>query len=546
MKRLLPFLFLLPIFFVVFAASSKPDLVVTDMSLEPRKPVVGQQVTITATLRNIGASDANGRFHVRFLADGTQIDSPSVPFGLDAGDAELVSVNWTAELGAHTIEVEADEPFDRIDESNEVNNSLSATLIVPAGPTFAAQLADLKVVVARFEDRSGSGFINVGEGVADELVMRLVNSGVSVLERTELETIMQERGLNPIYAADLADAGHLLGADLIIAGSVTKVHVEEASFSLGFFGISSASVAVGVSARIVSVGTSEILTAVTGEGTEEGATGFSVDIGRILSLAQPPPSGICTGGLMTDKPTYFLGENVRVGYRNPGPGGWYTVHIFTSGGGWMKALGSQYIPTNACGQWLWDQRNAMFMQVGTGLFTAKLLENSSASYIDSLSFGIGPGGGLILPLVDEITVGNDQFDETIVGQATNDAINEIANRLIEGLQQVAPTVHADRAATAEAALPPRTVDAQIARILDDGRIAINAGASGGVSKGDFFQVLETSDLIVDPSTGDVLAYNVQDTKGEIVITEVQNQVSYGVKTSDFPALVGDIVHLSTR
>jgi len=57
-------------------------------------------------------------------------------------------------------------------------------------------------------------------------------------------------------------------------------------------------------------------------------------------------------------------------------------------------------------------------------------------------------------------------------------------------------------------------------------------------------VLDTTNLIIDPATGKVLAYDILDVKGEIVITEVRDLVSYGVKTSEFVALVGDIVRPS--
>jgi len=543
-KRLSLIVSLLLVLLPTGVALSKPDLVVTDISWQPQSPHAGEEVTITATVRNVGTSDAEGRFHVRFLMDGTQIDAPLISFGLDAGRTKAISVSWIAQLGTHTIVVEADQPFDRIDESNEANNTLPAAFVVPISPSSASRLASLKVAVARFDDRSGSGFINVGEGVADELIAWLVKSGVRVLERSELEAVMQERGLNPAFTNDLATAGQILGADLLIIGSVTRVDVQQASFSLGFLSVSSAAVDVAMSARLVNVYTTEIVKAVSSEGKEEGATGFSVDIGKIVALSQPAATNVCTGGLCTDKSYYYTGETVNIGYLNPGPSAWYDVVIETSGGTPLKWLGWQFINTGGCKQWFWDQRNTLNLQMPPGMYTAKLWDG--ISYIAPVNFQIKPGSGPLTPLIDEIRVGSNQFDETIVGRAANSALNELVFKLIQGMEEVSPAVLATRGALALAgeAPTPEAREGQIARILDDGRIAINIGASHGVTKGDFFQVLDTTNLIVDPATGKVLAYDVLDVKGEIVITEVRDLVSYGVRTSEFVALVGDIVRPS--
>ncbi len=535
-KRFVPLVSLLIVLFVVVPALAKSDLVITDIMLTPQDPVVGDQVTITATVENVGASDADGRFNVRFLMDGFPIDTPSIPFGLEIGRSKTVSFDWTAEVGMHTISVEADQPFNRIDESNEANNFRAITLTVPINPDTMPHITSLKVAVARFDDRSGSGFINVGGGVADELIERLVRSGVRVLERSELEAVMQERGLNPAITEDLTTAGHILGADLLIVGSVTKVNVQQASMSLGFFSVSSASVEVSMSARLVNAYTSEIMSAVSVAGSAEGTTGFSVDIGKIASLGQPVSTNICTGGLSTDKTSYSTGETVHIGYKNPWGSGWYGIEIHTSDGGFLKWLGWQFINTGDCGKW--------FIQVGPGTYTAKLWDGTS--YIASTTFQIKPGGVFGIPLIDEISVGSGQFDETIVGQATNNALDQLVSHLIGGMEAIAPAV-----ITMREALPPTMPSwsprtGQIAAILPDGRVMINLGASDGVSKGDFFQVLSTTNLITDPNTNEILTYDVLDTKGEIVITEVRDQGSYGVQTTDFDPLIGDIVRSEVR
>ncbi len=538
----MPLIVTLIVLLFAVAALGKPDLVVTGISLVPPSPVAGQQVTITATVKNVGVDPANRTFSVRFLIDGSQVGTGSIPFGLDPGMTKSTAVTWTAEVGTHTITVQADQPFDKVDESNEQNNDLVATVVIPINPAIATKIAGLKVAVARFDDRSNSGFVNVGAGVADGLIDRLVNSGVHVLERGELEALMRERNLNPSQESDLVAAARLLGADLLIVGSVTKVNVTRASLSLGFFNVSSATVEVGITARLVNVYTSEVVKSASASGSEAGATGFSVDLGRILSFTQPTATDVCGGGLHTDRPDYLPNEVVHIGYRNPGPAKWYGIEIHKTSGPFLKWLGWQFIPNGGCGEWFWDQRDTANMQIGPGFYTAKLWDGST--YLAAVNFQVHPGTSPAGPLIDEITVGSDRFDETIVGKAVNRVLNQLAARLIDGMAQVAPRIIATRSAVSAAPAPTPRVG-QVAAVLPNGRVVINIGANAGVHTGDFFQVLDTENLITDPTTGKVLSYDVRGVKGKIVIVEVRDQVAYGIKTSQFDLLVGDVVRPSS-
>ncbi len=541
LKRFIPLVSLMIVLFAAGAVFSSPDLVVTEVVLIPQNPLAGETVMVTATVKNVGTSDAERRFNVRFLVNRFQVDAPSIPFGLDAGRSRTVSFAWTAEPGMHTIGVEADQPFDRIDESNEANNTLAITVDVPIDRAAMPHLADLKVVVARFDDRSGSGFFNVGEGVADKLVERLVRSGVRVLERSELEAVLQERGLNPAITENLTTAGQILGADLLIVGSITRVNIQQVAVRLGFLQVSSASVGVEISVRLVNARTSEVISSLSVTGSAEGATGFSVDLGKIFSLAQPAPANVCLGGLRTDRPHYHTGETVRIGYRNPGAPGWYGVEIRTTGGAFLRWLGWQFITTGGCGEWFWDQRDTSNMRMSPGSYIAKLWDGSS--YIAAVGFSIRPGSGPAVPLIDEIRVGSGLFDGTIVGKAIDSTLNRLVTRLIQGMADAAPAVIGERGLISPMMQVQRPKDGQIAAILPDGRVVINIGASAGVMRDDFFQVLETENLIIDPNSGEILSYDLVGVKGEIVITEVRDRVSYGVRTTDFIPLIGAIVRL---
>ncbi len=127
--------------------------------------------------------------------------------------------------------------------------------------------------------------VDVGKGVADLLVDKLVSSGqYEVYERKALEKIMQEQNFsnsdraNPATAARL---GQLIGVDAIVMGSITQFGRDDKTTEVGAigrvtgrYGISgigkkSSKAVVALSARIVNVDTAQIM--VTASGTGESS-----------------------------------------------------------------------------------------------------------------------------------------------------------------------------------------------------------------------------------------------------------------------------------
>ena len=125
---------------------------------------------------------------------------------------------------------------------------------------------------------------DVGKGIADLLVTRLVNDGVySVIERKLLDKVITEQNFsnsdraNPDTAAKI---GRILGVDAIIVGSITQFGRDDQSRNIGGgaiggltgrFGIGGvqtkkAKAVVGISARMVDTSTAEILAAANGKG----------------------------------------------------------------------------------------------------------------------------------------------------------------------------------------------------------------------------------------------------------------------------------------
>ena len=134
--------------------------------------------------------------------------------------------------------------------------------------------------------------VDIGNGISDMLVEDLVKGGAySVIERRALEKVMQEQNFSNSDRADPASAaklGKLLGVDAIVMGSITQFGRDDKATSgggglfgrrLGGFGLGGVSkkeskAVVGLTARVVSIDTAEILIAAsgTGESTRSGTS----------------------------------------------------------------------------------------------------------------------------------------------------------------------------------------------------------------------------------------------------------------------------------
>jgi curli biogenesis system outer membrane secretion channel CsgG len=128
------------------------------------------------------------------------------------------------------------------------------------------------------------GDADVGKGIADLLVTRLVTDGVySVVERKALDKIISEQNFSNSDRADpdtAAKIGRVLGVNAIIVGSITQFGRDDKSrgvggaaiggltgrFGVGGVGKREAKAVVGISARMVSTDTAEILAVAEGKG----------------------------------------------------------------------------------------------------------------------------------------------------------------------------------------------------------------------------------------------------------------------------------------
>src|ERR1700687_1055536 len=123
---------------------------------------------------------------------------------------------------------------------------------------------------------------DVGKGISDLLVMKLVNDGkYSVIERAALDKILGEQNFSNSNRADSSTAakiGKVLGVDVMIIGSITqfgrddkKTTVGGGGYGLGKFGLGgvqsrNSKAVVAVTARMIDTSTAEILAVAEGDG----------------------------------------------------------------------------------------------------------------------------------------------------------------------------------------------------------------------------------------------------------------------------------------
>jgi curli biogenesis system outer membrane secretion channel CsgG len=129
--------------------------------------------------------------------------------------------------------------------------------------------------------------VDIGKGISDLLVDRLVTTGVySVIERKALDKILGEQNfansdrVDPTTAAKI---GRILGVDAIILGSITQFGRDDQSTSVGGgavggitrrFGIGGvqrreAKAVVAINARLIDTTTAEILAVASGKGESQ-------------------------------------------------------------------------------------------------------------------------------------------------------------------------------------------------------------------------------------------------------------------------------------
>jgi len=128
-------------------------------------------------------------------------------------------------------------------------------------------------------------------------------------------------------------------------------------------------------------------------------------------------------------------------------------------------------------------------------------------------FGSGGGGGGI-----DMTSSN--FGQTIIGEATQDCVNKLADILKEQTANMKKTV--------------REVEGRVADVSGNS-LVLNVGSADGVNVGETFEILRIVREVKDPVTKETLDV-VTEKSGEMTITSVRDKIATGNYTGTKPAV----------
>jgi len=153
-------------------------------------------------------------------------------------------------------------------------------VILLAAASHAEAQGKLRIAVINFQNNSSWTWWGdqLGGAAADEVVTQLVKTGkFSVIERAQLEAILAEQRIGQtglVNPATAARVGQLLGAQLIMTGSITQFSIERTQ--LGYRGIGGAysKAESRLDARVIDTTTGEVLLAADGAGSKRMGGGY--------------------------------------------------------------------------------------------------------------------------------------------------------------------------------------------------------------------------------------------------------------------------------
>ena len=139
-------------------------------------------------------------------------------------------------------------------------------------------------------------------------------------------------------------------------------------------------------------------------------------------------------------------------------------------------------------------------------------KSSGIGGLGGLWGGGGGGGGV------DMTSSN--FGQTIIGEATQDCVNKLADILLQ------------QSATMKKAV--REVETRVADVSGN-TLVIAAGANDGVNVGETFEILKVVREVRDPTTKEVLDTITQKT-GEMTVTSVRDKIATGSYVGSAPGV----------
>lgn len=119
------------------------------------------------------------------------------------------------------------------------------------------------------------------DGITEKITNKLVEKeGISVVERSQLEKVMNEQNFGRSGRIDSSTAGkigEILGVNYLLTSAVTQMQVEESGgISVGPLSVSSLTAFVNITGRIIDTKTAEILDSVEGK-SEKKESSLSIN-----------------------------------------------------------------------------------------------------------------------------------------------------------------------------------------------------------------------------------------------------------------------------
>jgi hypothetical protein len=139
---------------------------------------------------------------------------------------------------------------------------------------------------------------------------------------------------------------------------------------------------------------------------------------------------------------------------------------------------------------------------------------------------IGAGGSSGTAAGGVVDMRSSNFASTILGEAVGQAVDSVASQL--------------QAKSGSLSARVVKIDGLVADATG-GELVLNVGSKAGVKVGDRLMVVRTGREIRDPASGKVIR-RVEESLGEVVITEVDEESAVGKYQGTAPAKVGDRVH----
>jgi len=172
--------------------------------------------------------------------------------------------------------------------------------------------------------------------------------------------------------------------------------------------------------------------------------------------------------------------------------------------------------------------------------TARIIDTSTAEILASASGKgestrkgaglLGAGGSAYGPEAGlGIDMKSSNFANTIIGEATGKAVQELGTKLETSASRLPTTVV--------------QVSGIVADASQDGTLIINIGSKAGLKVGDKLDVKRATRTVTDPTTGKVLR-KIEDAVGQMVITEVEEGSAVGKFSGPGKPQVNDTVSTS--